>query len=174
MACNQRMIGGAGLGRFAIRRGKLPIDMGDHRQHGASHPLPADIEHRSYLFHAVDRGQAVGERTERRERGAIEEVAGAGGGPDDAIPVGSTKPGSDLVDQPEVGVGVAQQRSQVVVDLQPRQSECGQQRQEADGGCGDESPAVRGRRCSSSGSTIQPRQSGTPQRHGIAASAGQQ
>ena len=168
------MTGGAGLGGFAIRRGKLPRDMRDRRQHGTSHALPANIEHRPHLLHAVNRGQAVGEQTQRRERWAIEQVAGAGGGPDDAIPVGSTKPRSDFVDQPEVGVGVAQQRPQVVVDLQLRQPECGQQCQEADDDGGEESPAGWGRRCSSSGSTIQPRQSGTPQRHGIAASAGQQ
>ena len=174
VACNQRMTGGAGLGGFAIRRGQLPLDMRDHRQHGTSRALPADIEHRPYLLHAVDRGQAVSERTERGERGAVEQVAGAGGGPDDAITVRGPEAGRDLVDQPKVGVSVSQQRPQVVVDLQSRQPECGQQCQKADGDGGEESPAGWGRRCSSSGSTIQPRQSGTPQRHGIAASAGQQ
>jgi hypothetical protein len=174
VACNQGMPDGAGLGGFAILRSELAIDMRDHRQHRTGDALPTDVIHRPHLLHAIDRGQAVGERTQRRERGAVEQVARAGSGPDDAIAVGGAEPGSHLIDQPEVGIGVSQQRPQVVVDLQSRQPECGQQRQEADGDCGEESPAVFGRRCSSSGSTIQPRQSGTPQRHGIAASAGQQ
>ena len=174
MAVNQRVIKGASLGGLRLGGCKFTLDVRDHRQHRAGNTLTADVEHRPYLLHAVDRRQRVGERTERRERGAIEQVAGAGGGPDDAISVRSTKPCSDLVDQSEIGIGVAEQRPQVVVDLQPRQPKRGQQRQEADGDCGEESPAAWGRRCSSSGSTIQPRQPDTPQRHGIAASAGQQ
>ncbi len=123
MALNQWVVEGTGLGGLGFGGGKLTLDMRDHRQHRAGHTLAADVEHRPYLLHAVDGRQSVGERAECRERRTIEQVPRAGRGTDDAIPVWSAEVGSHLVDQPEVGVGVTEQRPQIVVNPETGQAD---------------------------------------------------
>ena len=116
MALDQRVSEGAGPGGLGLGGSKFTLDPRDDRQHRAGDTLATDVEHRPYLLHTVDRGQTVGERTQRRERGAVEQVSGTGGGPDDAIPIGRAEAIGHLINEAEVGVGVAEQRTQVVVD----------------------------------------------------------
>ena len=147
--------------------------MGDHGQEGARGALAANVEDRSHLRDALHSGQLVAEPTELLERPGREEVAGRRRRADDAIAVGRAEPVGELVDERKLGVVVAQERTQVVVEPEPGDAEEGQRRQDGGEGEGWGSPAA-GSRCRSSGSTIQPRQLIAPHWHGIAASAGQQ
>ena len=123
MTLDQRVIVSAGLGGLGVCGGKLTLDVRDHRQHRAGNPLATNVEHRPHLFHTIDIRQLFGERAEFRERPTIEQAARAGCGPDDAIPVWSAEAGSHLVDQPEVGVGITEQRPQIVVDPETEEAD---------------------------------------------------
>ena len=102
-------------------------------------------------------------------------MARGGGGPDDAVVVGRAETGPHLIDQPEFGIVVAEQGTQVVVEPQAGNADAGEDRQDRNKNQdAAAAPSWGGRRCRSSGSTIQPRQLADPQRQGMAASAGQQ
>lgn len=147
--------------------------MGDHGQEGARGPLAAHVEDRSHLGDALHPAELVAEPAEVAEWTGCEEVARRHGRADDAIAVGGAEAFGEFVDERELGVVVAQERTQVVVEPEPGDAEEGQRRQDGGESEGRGSPAA-GSRWRSSGSTIQPRQLIAPHWQGIAASAGQQ
>lgn len=184
MPGDERMAFGTAPGldqRLRIERTLAP---GDHGQDGPGRPLSPDVEDAAHLLHAVEAAEPVGQGFERRERLAVEDRSAAGGGTHDAVAVGRSEDGRDLVDQLKLVAVVADQRPQVVIDTEPRDAEDrrrrDRRRRQPAGGLprvakGRQTPVAggSGRRCRSAGSTIQPRQCGAPQRHGMAASAGQ-
>ena len=184
MAGDEGVPAGPGLGagqRLGIERVRRPRD---HRQHDARGSLPADVEDAPHVVHALDRPQPAGEALQRRERFSVEDVAGSGRGPDDAVAVRGAEDVGDLVHEVELGTAVADERLQVVIEPQAGNAEGCQGRQRGGQQPAREPPVTNlgprqvgsasSIRCRSAGSTIQPRQVSAPQRHGIAASAGQQ
>ena len=168
-----RSLEGAAAGGGALLHIERLRRVGDDGEERARDPLAAHVEDRPHLGDALHPAELVGDPPEVGERPGREEVAGRRRRADDAIAVGGAEAVGELVDERELGVVVAQERPQVVIEPQAGDAEDGERRQDGDEGEGRGSPAA-GSRCRSSGSTIHSRQLIAPQRHSIAASAGQQ
>jgi hypothetical protein len=186
---HERVAGGARLGLgpcLGVERLGTP---GDHRQDRAGRTLPADVEDAPHLLHALEAAEATGEGFQGGERLRVEDVAGAGRGPHDAVAVGRAEDCRHLVHEGKLAARITDQRPKIVVEPQPgdAQHRHGGHRRGHEpagsmpgttcrpgGGLGGQ-PSVRSSiRWRSAGSTIHPRHPWAPQRHGIAASAGQQ
>ena len=175
VAGNQWMAGRPGQRRGASRRIEGFAGARDERQQGTGRSLPPDVVEGTHAGDAVDRLQLGAQQSQGLQPCRLKEMPRGGGGPDDAVVVGRAEAGRHLVDQPELGIVVAEQGSQVVVEPQSGNADAGQDRQDRnENQDAAAAPSWGGSRCCSSGSTIQPRQLADPQRQGMAASAGQQ
>ena len=131
MAAHERMADGAGLDGVEFGGRQRLIRVGNDRQHRAGEPLAADVKDRLHVAHPRHPGQFVSQLAEGGERGGCEEVARAARGPHDAVAVGPTKPGGNLVDPPEIvsrisGIDAAEERPQIVIDPQSGDADPGQ------------------------------------------------
>ena len=158
---------------------------GNHRQDGAGHALPADVEHRPDLFNLRQRGQPLSQGSEVGEGRFVKQVACRPLHADDAVAVGGSEPFANGIDQgkflvdrrrasPARRANAPQQRAEVVINPDPGQAVASQARDQEDSEEAPASPGSTGSRWYSSGSTIHPRQVVAPQRHRMAVSDGQQ
>ena len=136
---DKRVIDGASAGGLAVRDPEFALDLGNHWQDRPRYPLTADVEHRTHLLDAIQCLESPGQRANRCDGWSIEEVSRFRRDVHDALAIGGTEPTGHLIDEPEVGVRITQQRPQVIVDLQPRQAEHREQCHESDR-YGDEAP----------------------------------